>query len=63
MIILENDHRFKDDPEYGWMLKRMWKGDLTKKDRERINTRVIEKNGVDLKKNQQVMQPIHAVQT
>jgi len=43
MIILENDHRFKDDPEYGWMLKRMWKGDLTKKDRERINTRVIEK--------------------
>jgi hypothetical protein len=51
VIILENDHRFKDDPEYGWMLKRMWSGDLTKKDRERINTRVIGRNGVQLDKN------------
>ena len=34
VIILENDHRFKDDPEYGRMLKWIWSGDLTKKDRE-----------------------------
>jgi hypothetical protein len=24
IIILDNDHRFKEDPEYGQMLKRMW---------------------------------------
>ena len=23
VIILENDHRFRDDPEYGWVLKRI----------------------------------------
>ena len=48
IIILDNDHRFKDDPEYGKMLKRMWKGELTLRDRERINTRVIGQNGIDL---------------
>ena len=47
-IILDNNHRFEDDPEYGKLLKRMWKGDLTKKDRERINTRVIGENGLTL---------------
>ena len=31
IIILENDHRFKKDPKYGCLLKRMWKGELTKK--------------------------------
>ena len=40
-IILSNNHRFKECPEYGKLLKRMWRGDLTKKDRELINTRVI----------------------
>jgi hypothetical protein len=30
VIILDNEHRFKEDPEYGQMLKRMWSGDLTK---------------------------------
>ncbi len=33
IIILDNDHRFKEDPEYGQMLKRMWNGDLTTEDR------------------------------
>ena len=47
-IILKNDHRFKDDPEYGQMLKRMWSGDLTREDRERINTRVLGHNGLTL---------------
>ncbi len=27
IIIFDNDHRFKEDPEYGKMLKRMWEGD------------------------------------
>jgi len=40
-IILSNNHRFKGDPEYGELLSRMWNGDLTKEDREKINTRVI----------------------
>lgn len=48
VVFLDNIHRFKDDPEYGEMLKRMWFDDLTKKDREKINTRVIGKNGVEL---------------
>ncbi len=48
MIILDNDHCFKEDPEYGKMLKRMWEGDLTCEGRERINTRVIGHNGLEL---------------
>jgi hypothetical protein len=41
IIILDNKPRFKEDPEYGKMLKRMWEGDLTLEDKQRINTRVI----------------------
>ncbi len=41
MIIVDNEHRFKEDPECGQMLKRMWSGDLTKDDQVRINSRVI----------------------
>jgi len=41
VIILENIHRFKDDPEYGEMLTRLWRDDLTREDREKINTRVV----------------------
>ncbi len=41
IIILDNDHRFKQDPKYGCMLKKMWEGDLVVEDRKRINTRVI----------------------
>jgi len=38
VIILDNEHRFKEDPEYGHMLKRMW----------RINSRVLGSSGVEL---------------
>ncbi len=48
VIILNNEHHFKEDPEYGRMLKRMWSGDLTKDDRVRINSRVIGTSGVEL---------------
>ncbi len=48
MIIVDNEHRFKKDPEYGQMLKRMWRGDLTKDDRVRINSRVVGMPGVEL---------------
>ena len=48
IIILENEHRFKEDVEYGKMLKRMWEGDLTLEDKQRINTRVIGHNGLEL---------------
>jgi len=47
-VILDNEHRFKDCPEFGKLLKRMWEGDLTKEDRELINTRVIGHNGLTL---------------
>jgi hypothetical protein len=48
VIILDNKHCFKEDPEYGQMLKRMWSGDLTKEDRKRINTKVLGTNGLEL---------------
>ena len=41
VVILESDHRFKEDPEYGKLLQRMWAGDLTKNDRKLLNERVI----------------------
>ncbi len=47
-IILNNEHRYKDDPQYGKMLKRMWTGDLSKEDRKVINSRVIGYNGLKL---------------
>lgn len=43
-IMLENSHRFKDDPEFGEILKRMWKGDFTKEDIDRVNSRLIGKD-------------------
>ena len=48
VIILNNEHRFKDDPQSGQMLKRMWTGDLSKEDRKVINSRVIGYNGLKL---------------
>ncbi len=48
IIILDNVQHFKEDPEYGKMLKRMWNGDLSTEDRKRINTRVIGYNGLQL---------------
>ncbi len=46
VIILDNVHCFKKDPEYGEMLKRMWNGNLSTEDRKRINTRVIWHNSL-----------------
>ena len=46
IIILDNDHCFKDDPLYGQMLKRMWNGELSIEDQKRINTRVIGYDGL-----------------
>jgi hypothetical protein len=40
-IMLTNSHRFKDDPEYGEMLLRMWKGTFTQSDCDRINERML----------------------
>ncbi len=51
VIILDNEHSFKEDPEYGQMLKRMWSGDLTKDDRMRINSRVIGTSGLEVPPN------------
>ncbi len=48
IIILDNEHRFKEDVEYGKMLKRMWEGNLTLEDKKRINTRVIGDNELEL---------------
>jgi hypothetical protein len=48
VIILDNEHCFKDDPKYGQMLKRMWSGDLTKDDRMRISSRVLGTSGLQL---------------
>ncbi len=53
IIILDNNHRFKEDPEYGQMLKRMWNGDLTTEDCKRINSRVIGYNGLQLPSNRE----------
>ncbi len=51
IIILDNDYHFKEDPEYGQMLKRMWNGDLTTEDHKRIYSRVIGYNGLQLPSN------------
>ena len=40
-IILNNSHRFKDDPEFGEILKRMWDGSFTREDCNKINQRVL----------------------
>ena len=41
VIILESDHRFKEDPQYGQLLQRLWAGDLSTKDCKWLNERVI----------------------
>ena len=50
VIILQNDHRFKEDPQWGAMMSTHWKSDLPLKDRHRINTRIIGENGLELPK-------------
>ena len=49
IIFLENKHRFKEDPRYGDLLKRMWEGNLTKEDREWLNERYVGHNGKGLR--------------
>jgi hypothetical protein len=51
VIILDNKHRFKDDPEFGKLLKCFWRGKLTHIDRNTINKRVITRTDVYLPKN------------
>jgi hypothetical protein len=48
VIVLDNDHCFKEDSEYGQMLKRMWNGDLSIENQKNINTRVIGYQGLKL---------------
>ena len=48
IIILNNEHRYKDDPRYGRIMKEMWHGDLSKKNRKLFNTRVVGKNNLVL---------------
>jgi hypothetical protein len=48
IMILNNEHGFKEDPEYGQMLKRMWSGDLSKEDCQKVNTRMIGYKGLKL---------------
>ena len=48
IIILDNEHPFKEDPDYGHTPKKMWNGDLTTEDQKRINTRVIGYKGLKL---------------
>jgi hypothetical protein len=47
-LYIPDEHCFKEDPDYGNMLKRMWNGDLTTKDQKRINTRAIGYKGLKL---------------
>jgi hypothetical protein len=48
VIIMDKDHCFKEDPEFGKMLKRMWNGDLSIEDQKQINTREIGHKGLKL---------------
>ncbi len=48
IIILDNEHRFKDDPEFGKLLKRFWRGELSQRDRNLINKRLVTRPDVDL---------------
>ncbi len=50
VVILENKHRFKDDPQYGKLLKKMWMKDISRKDRIWLNTRVVTNEGFTLPK-------------
>ena len=45
-IILQNEHRFKNDTVFGKLLSDFWSGDLTQEQRRLINTRVIGTNNL-----------------
>ena len=40
-IISDNNHQFQDDEAYGKLLKRFWRGDLKRRDQERLKIRVV----------------------
>ena len=48
-IILENNHRFVKDPDYGLLLERIAKGEATEKDFKLINSRVMTKSDNTIK--------------
>ena len=45
-IILQNEHRFKNDKVFGKLLSDFWSGDLTQEQRRLINSRVIGSNNL-----------------
>eukprot|EP00956_Cyclotella_meneghiniana_P032179 scaffold87347_cov52-Cyclotella_meneghiniana.AAC.2 len=45
-IILQNEHRFKNDKVFGKLLSDFWSGDLSDEQRKLINERVIGTNGL-----------------
>ena len=47
-LILENEHRFKDCPEYGKLLKEFWYNDLSLNAKTWINKRVVRGNKMKL---------------
>ena len=49
VIILENNHRFVKDPDYGLLLERIAKGEATEKDFKLINSRVMTKSDNTIK--------------
>ena len=49
-IVLDGMHRFKDDTQYGELLKRLCNGTLTEEDINLLNTRVLGRNGLKLPK-------------
>jgi len=40
-LFLEHSHRFDEDPVFGEILKRLWRGELTRDDIRTINTRLV----------------------
>ena len=48
VIILQNEHRFKNDKEFGKLLSDFWAGDLTKEQRQLINSRVVGEGGIEM---------------
>ena len=48
--MLEGTHWFRDDRWYGEMLKQICTGQVTQNDIDRINTRVVRRNGLSLPK-------------
>ena len=47
-VFLEESHRFKEDPDWGEILKRIAKGDADKQDFDKINSRVVDNENVKI---------------